>query len=61
MYPFTPKIKLRSPCEAKENRENSTSGLFSSRRQALLVSAVKGISRVAFPPTGTMTRILSGE
>ena len=39
---------------------NSTSGLLRRRRQALLVSAVSGRSRVAFPPTGMMTRILSG-
>ena len=39
---------------------NSTSGRLSSRRHALLVSAVSGSSRVAFPPTGIITWILSG-
>jgi hypothetical protein len=52
---------LRIPCDAKESSENSTSGLLSNRRQALLVSAVNGNKRVALPPTGMMTRIFSGE
>ena len=53
-------MKLRMPWLASETSEKSTSGLLSSRRHALLVSAVKGRSRVAFPPTGIMTRSFSG-
>ena len=40
---------------------NSTSGRLSRRMHALLVSAVRGSSRVAFPPTGIMTLIFSGS
>jgi hypothetical protein len=54
-------MKWRIPWLASDNKENSTRGRFSSRRQALLVSAVRGSKRVAFPPTGIMTRIRSGE
>jgi hypothetical protein len=53
-------MKLRIPWFANDKRENSTSGLLSKRKQALLVSAVNGKSRVAFPPTGIITRIFSG-
>jgi hypothetical protein len=48
------------PWLASDKRENSTSGLFKKRRQALLVSAVNGKRRVAFPPTGIITLIFSG-
>lgn len=53
-------MKLRMPWLARDSRENSTSGLFRRRRQALLVSAVRGRRRVALPPTGMMTLIFSG-
>ena len=48
------------PWVASEKSENSTSGLFSIRRHALLVSAVRGRRRVALPPTGIIARIFSG-
>jgi hypothetical protein len=48
------------PWLARDRSENSTNGLFSSLRAALLVSAVSGRRRVAFPPTGIITRSLSG-
>jgi hypothetical protein len=53
-------MKLRMPWLAKDKRENSTNGLLSKRRQALLVSAVNGKRRVAFPPTGMITLSFSG-
>ena len=46
--------------DAKDKRENSTRGLLSKRKQALLVSAVNGRRRVALPPTGMITLIFSG-
>jgi hypothetical protein len=52
-------MKFLIPCLASGNKEKSINGLFSNRRQALLVSAVSGSNRVAFPPTGMMTLNLS--
>lgn len=53
-------MKFLIPWLAREYSVNSTSGLLSSLRHALLVSAVSGRRRVALPPTGIIARSLSG-
>ncbi len=53
-------MKFRIPWLASESSEKSTNGRFRKRRHALLVSAVSGKRRVAFPPTGMITLSFSG-